>query len=259
MASYRLLAAAARRAGARLLRFGATGRPEYRLDEVQVRAAGTAVAARAHGARFFFRLAAPGRHLAMNALGVLAVVDALGADVARAALALGAWKPPAGRGARWRVLLGPAGLDGAITLIDESYNASPEAMAAALEVFAETAPEDGFGRVARGRRVAFLGDMLELGPQERALHAGLAEVPAIRAVTTVHCAGARMRALYEALPAGQRGEWFATAEDMAARARRLLDAGDIAMVKGSNGSRVAVVVEAIKKMGEARPAEALEP
>ena len=63
-----------------------------------------------------------------------------------------------------------------------------------------------------------------------------------------------MRALYEALPGAQRGEWFPTAEEMAARARRLLDAGDIAMVKGSNGSRVGKVVEAIKGMGEARPA-----
>ena len=67
-----------------------------------------------------------------------------------------------------------------------------------------------------------------------------------------------MRALYEALPAAQRGEWFPTAEAMAARARRLLDAGDIAMVKGSLGSRVGQVVEAIKAMGEARPAEAPE-
>jgi UDP-N-acetylmuramoyl-tripeptide--D-alanyl-D-alanine ligase len=258
ISSYPLLLAAARRAGARPVRFGSRGRPEFRLDEACVTEAGTSVAARARGQRFLFRLGVPGRHLAMNALGVLAAVDALGGDLARAALALGAWAPPEGRGARWRVLLGPAGLDGAITLIDESYNASPEAMAAALEVFAGTRPEHDPGRPGRGRRVAFLGDMLELGPEERALHAGLADVPAIRAVATVHCAGTRMRALYEALPAGQRGEWFATADEMAARARRLVAAGDVAMVKGSNGSRVAAVVEAIKKMGEARPAEAPE-
>jgi UDP-N-acetylmuramoyl-tripeptide--D-alanyl-D-alanine ligase len=128
-------------------------------------------------------------------------------------------------------------------------------MAAALEVFAGERPEDGLGRVSRGRRVAFLGDMLELGPEERALHAGLAAVPALGAVTTVHCAGDRMRALYDALPPAQRGEWFPDAEAMAAQARRLVDAGDIAMVKGSNGSRVAKVVEAIKAIGEARPAD----
>lgn len=191
----------------------------------------------------------------MNALGVLAGVDALGGDVARAALALGHWQAPDGRGARWTVLLGPGGLDGAITLIDESYNANPAAMAAALEVFASAKPEDGAGRVARGRRVAFLGDMLELGPQERALHAGLARVPALSSVTTVHCAGERMRALFDALPVRQRGEWFPDSAAMAARARRLVDAGDIAMVKGSLGSRVGEVVTAIKAMGEARPAD----
>jgi UDP-N-acetylmuramoyl-tripeptide--D-alanyl-D-alanine ligase len=255
---YPVLLAAARRAGARALRFGSRGRPEFRLDEVQVTDTGTSVAARAHARRFLFRLGAPGRHLAMNALGVLAAVEALGGDIARAALALAQWQAPEGRGARWTVLLGPGGLDGAITLIDESYNANPAAMAAAFEVFAGERPVDGMGRVSRGRRVAFLGDMLELGPRERELHAGLARVPALSAVTTVHCAGERMRALFEALPGSQRGEWFATAEDMAARARRLIDAGDIAMVKGSNGSRVGKVVEAIKRLGEARPAEAPE-
>jgi UDP-N-acetylmuramoyl-tripeptide--D-alanyl-D-alanine ligase len=253
--TYPILLHAARRAGARPLRFGSRGRPEFRLEEVRVTSASTSVAARAHGRAFLFRLGAPGRHLAMNALGVLAAVEALGGDIARAAIALAGWHVPEGRGARWSVLIGPGGLDGRLMLIDESYNASPAAMAAALEVFAGERPEDGLGRVSRGRRVAFLGDMLELGPEERALHAGLAAVPALGAVTTVHCAGERMRALYDALPPAQRGEWFPDAEAMAAQARRLVDAGDIAMVKGSNGSRVAKVVEAIKAIGEARPAD----
>lgn len=189
----------------------------------------------------------------MNALGVLAAVEALGADVGRAAVELDRWQAPEGRGERWSVRLGPGGIDGAITLIDESYNASPAAVAAALEVFAGVRPTDGIGRVARGRRIAFLGDMLELGAEERALHAGLAAVPALERVTTVHCAGERMRALYDALPAARRGEWFPDAQTMAERARRLVDAGDIAMVKGSRGSRVDIVVEAIKRLGDARP------
>jgi UDP-N-acetylmuramoyl-tripeptide--D-alanyl-D-alanine ligase len=256
--SYPILLRAAKRAGARLVRFGQAGRPEFRLEEVRVAPDGTCAAARAHGARFYYRLGAPGRHLAMNALAVLAAVDALGGDMARAVMGLGQWQVPEGRGARWTVLLGPGGLDGAITVIDESYNANPAAMAAALEVFAGERPEDGVGRVGRGRRVAFLGDMLELGPRERELHAGIAAVPALGAVSKVHCAGERMRALFDALPGPQRGEWFASADEMAARARRLLDAGDIAMVKGSNGSRVAKVVEAIKAMGEAHPAHARE-
>ncbi len=112
--SYPVLLAAARRARARPVRFGLSGRPEFRMGAVQVHADGTCVAATAHGRKFLFRLGAPGRHLAMNALGVLAAVEALGGDVARAALALGQWKAPEGRGARWNVLLGPEGLDGAI-------------------------------------------------------------------------------------------------------------------------------------------------
>ncbi len=256
--TYPILLAAARRARVRPVRFGATGRPEFRLDEVRVGDGGTAVAARAHGRRFLYRLGAPGRHLAMNALAVLAAVEALGGDLAKAAIGLGQWQPPEGRGARWTVTLGPGGIDGAITLIDESYNANPAAMAAAFEVFAGARPEDGIGKVTRGRRIAFLGDMLELGPDERALHAGLAKVPALKAVTTVHCAGERMRALWDALPGSQRGEWFPDAGAMAARAGRLVEAGDIAMVKGSNGSRVGQVVEAIKRMGEARPTDAAE-
>jgi UDP-N-acetylmuramoyl-tripeptide--D-alanyl-D-alanine ligase len=248
--------AVARRSGARPLRFGAGGRPEFRLDEVAVAPGSTSVAARMHGRRFMFRLAAPGRHLAMNALGVLAAVEALCGDVALAALGLAQWEAPEGRGARWTVILGPGGLDGELTLIDESYNANPAAMAAAFEVLAGERTEDGIGRVSRGRRIAFLADMLELGPTERELHAGLARVPALGSIHLVHCAGERMRALHDALPAGQRGEWFPDAEAMAARARRLLDAGDVAMVKGSNGSKVAAVVAAIKAMGDARPAGA---
>jgi UDP-N-acetylmuramoyl-tripeptide--D-alanyl-D-alanine ligase len=256
--TYPILLAAARRAGARVVRFGATGRTEFRLTEATVCEACTTAAALVRGRRFLFKLQAPGRHLAMNALGVFAAVEALGGDVARAALALARWTPPEGRGARWRVLLGPSGMDGAITLIDESYNANPAAMTAAFEVLATARPQDGMGRISRGRRVAFLGDMLELGPEERALHAGLAAAPALGAVAVVHCAGERMRALHQALPAGKRGDWFPDAAAMAARVGRLLDAGDIALVKGSKGSRVGLVVDAIKRMGEARPPETLE-
>ncbi|MBP7240847.1 UDP-N-acetylmuramoyl-tripeptide--D-alanyl-D-alanine ligase [Amaricoccus sp.] len=250
--TYPILLAAAKRAGARPVRFGATGRPEFRLLETHVRPEGTCAAAIARGRRFLFKLAAPGSHLAMNALGVLACVDALGADMARAALALATWQAPEGRGVRWRVLLGPGGLDGTVTLIDESYNANPAAMAAAFEVLAASPVEDGVGRVGAGRRVAFLGDMLELGETELALHADLANAPGLEAVAVVHCAGPRMKALHDALPRAKRGEWFADAAAMAARAGRLLDAGDVALVKGSNGSRVGLVVEAIKRMGEAR-------
>lgn len=251
--TYPTLLRAARHRRAAPVRFGSTGRPELRLVEAAIGKTGTSVSARNGRTPFYFRIGARGRHLAMNALGVLACVEALGADVGRAAISLASWEPPDGRGARWKIDLGPAGMDGSITLIDESYNANPAAVAATLEVLAAEEPQHDVGRVAKGRRIAFLGDMLELGPEEIHLHAGLAKVPALDAITVVHCAGERMQALHEALPPDRRGEWFQSSDQMATRARKLLDAGDIAMVKGSFGSKMGLVVDAIKSLGEATP------
>jgi UDP-N-acetylmuramoyl-tripeptide--D-alanyl-D-alanine ligase len=110
-------------------------------------------------------------------------------------------------------------------------------------------PKISASRVPRGRRVAILGDMLELGPEEMALHAAMARDRAIRVIDIVHCAGPRMRALYDALPEEKRGLWCETADELAARAGRLIDAGDVVLVKGSKGSYIARVVDAIRKLG----------
>jgi UDP-N-acetylmuramoyl-tripeptide--D-alanyl-D-alanine ligase len=91
--------------------------------------------------------------------------------------------------------------------------------------------------------------MLELGPDEAAMHAGIADVDEMADIDTVHTCGPLMRALYEALPRAKRGHWFENSVEMAAEAGRTLDAGDVAMVKGSLGSRMALVIDAIKKMG----------
>ncbi len=256
--TYPTLLRAARRAGVRVVRFGATGRPEYRCLDVRVTGNGTSVSARKGSEKFLYHVSAPGKHLALNALAVLAAIDALGADMGRAALSLSSWTSPEGRGARWNVVMGPGGLDGNILLIDESYNANPAAMEAALDVLASEEPEDGVGRVSRGRRIAFLGDMLELGESEKAIHAALADIPSMASVATVHCAGPLMKALHDALPVARRGEWFSSSEKMAAKTGKLLDAGDIAMVKGSLGSRMGCVVDAVKRMGVAVPANKSE-
>jgi UDP-N-acetylmuramoyl-tripeptide--D-alanyl-D-alanine ligase len=110
--------------------------------------------------------------------------------------------------------------------------------------------------VKRGRRIAVLGDMLELGPEEAALHAAIAALPAMAAVDMVHLAGPRMRALYEALPRAKRGEWHETAAGLVDRAPHLVDAGDVVLVKGSKGSKVSLVVGALKKLAQAGAAEA---
>ena len=133
---------------------------------------------------------------------------------------------------------------GAIELIDESYNANPTSMEAALAVLAATPV------TSKGRRVAFLGDMLELGPQETAFHAGLAQLDVMGEIHCVHTCGPLMAALHEALPQHQQGQHFDTAKAMSERVNRLLDSGDVAMVKGSLGSKVGQVVTAIKALGE---------
>jgi len=120
-------------------------------------------------------------------------------------------------------------------------------------VLAGLLPEDGTGRIRRGRRIAILGDMLELGGDETALHAGLARDPSMEQVAVVHCVGPRMKALHEALPEDQKGRWAGTPEALVEGIGRLLDAGDVVLVKGSKGSRVSLVVDAIRRIGQGAP------
>ena len=138
-------------------------------------------------------------------------------------------------------------------LIDDAFNANPASVAAALEVLAGTHPVDGVGRIGAGRRIAVLGDMLELGDTEADLHRALADLPAMAAIGTVHCVGPLMRHLHEALPDGRRGLWTATADEMAQRAHVLVDAGDVILVKGSKSSHVSRVVDALRKLGHPLP------
>ncbi|MGB0852835.1 MAG: UDP-N-acetylmuramoyl-tripeptide--D-alanyl-D-alanine ligase [Pikeienuella sp.] len=247
---YEILANAARERGARIISFGSHSEADAHMESTRVTSAATVVKASLHGRPLVFKIAAPGAHLAMNALAALAAVDAVGGDLARATMALSSWSAPDGRGARVRIALGAGAIDGHIDLIDESYNANPLSMRAALAVLAAAQPTDAIGRIERGRRIAFLGDMLELGPDEIAMHAGLADAAELAATDTVHTCGPLMKHLHEALPREKRGKWFENSAEMAASARRVLDAGDVAMVKGSLGSRMAAVVNTIKTMGD---------
>ena len=246
---YPILRGKARRLGVKMLRFGYAGRPEFAMDMVQVCEEATCVRAHRGREKLLFKISSPGRHLGMNALGVLAAVEAAGADVAQAALALASWRSPEGRGARWNIELGPKGMDGAIELIDESYNANPAAIAAALEVLAASTPKDGQGRVKKGRRVAFLADMLEMGENAHALHADLAKIDTLDQIDVVHCAGPLMKSLHDALPQSKTGEWHPDTAAMANRVRKLVDAGDVVMAKGSLGSKARLIIEAVKKLG----------
>ncbi|OSP54997.1 UDP-N-acetylmuramoyl-tripeptide--D-alanyl-D-alanine ligase [Pseudoruegeria sp. SK021] len=228
--------------------FGADAAAQARLIRATVTPDATAVEAALNGAPLSFTLSTPGRHFAMNALAALAAVAALGGDPVQAAAALRDWTPPEGRGTRASFPLGP---DGGATfdLLDDAYNANPTSIAAALDVLAACTPT--------GDRIAVLGDMLELGPDEDALHRGLASHPAMAAIARVHCVGPRMHHLWQALPAAQRGLWAPQAVDLAAQVTQLVGPGDTVLVKGSLGSKLRLVVDALTKMGH-RPDDNLQ-
>jgi len=237
----------AERFAGRVVSFGESAGLGWRLKEVQVYNTSTVAKAQVAGEQVLFKVGTPGAHFAANALAVLAAVDAMGADRDVAVSDLGRWHPPSGRGTHETLLLDVADETLTIALIDDAFNANPASMAASLAVLAGTVPEDDIGRVAAGRRIAVLGDMLELGPDEAMLHADLANLPAMQELDIVHCVGPRMRALYDALPERRRGRWVNEAEELAAQAARLIDAGDVILVKGSKGSRVCLVVEALRR------------
>ena len=243
----------AKRHAARTITFGETPRVHHRVTDITRCDQTSVVHGRAWRGPVLFKVQAPGRHFAVNGMGVLAVADALDLDPVMAANDLGQWEPPAGRGTRERYMLDPLSDDLYFDLIDDAFNANPTSMAASLEVLAAAMPRDGLGRVRQGRRIAVLGDMLELGPDEAAMHRALADLPQMAKLSLIHCVGPRMHHLWEALPQARRGDWAESADKLAARAHRLVDAGDILLVKGSKGSKVSLVVDALRKLGHPAP------
>ncbi|MEE2861679.1 MAG: UDP-N-acetylmuramoyl-tripeptide--D-alanyl-D-alanine ligase [Pseudomonadota bacterium] len=215
------------RAGAVVVGFGDHGMA--RPLRTQLTEGAMSCRARITGDTVDFTLATTGRHFAMNAVGVLAALSAAGADLLAAAAALAKWQPPAGRGAVEDV----AG----IRLIDDAYNANPTSLAAGLETLV---------RLKGARHVAILGDMLELGPEEYAMHRALADDAAMDRVDLVHAAGPRMKHLYDALPASRRGVWSESAAVLASQAHDLVAPGDVVLVKGSKSSRISMVVQALR-------------
>ncbi len=243
-----ILLEAAGTAEARPVLFGRQG-ADWRLTDLRVGSNTTTLQCEHHGEDWLFKLTVPGAHFAMNALGALAAVEAMGGDAQMAARDLALWAPYAGRGTRERLVLDDAEDGMSFDLIDDAFNANPASVAASLEVLVAAEPLDGVGRIGRGRRIAILGDMLELGPQETALHRELADLPPMARVDLIHCVGPRMKVLHEALPEIKRGRWVATADELVERPSRLVDAGDVILVKGSKGIKVSRIVDALRKLG----------
>jgi UDP-N-acetylmuramoyl-tripeptide--D-alanyl-D-alanine ligase len=236
---FALLAARAREHSARIVSFGRHEDADVRPRVWELGPAGSDIEVDIGGKRVAYRIGAPGAHLALNSLAVVAALDALGADVQAAVAALADIQAAKGRGARLEVALD----GGAILLIDESYNANPASMRSALAAMA-TVP-----RATNPRRIAVLGDMLELGTESVRLHEGLKDPVDAADVDLVFACGPNMRALFTALPPGRRGEWAETSEGIMAPLLATVRCGDVVMVKGSLGSRMAPLVDALMRKG----------
>ena len=245
---YERLAAAARDAGVeRIVSFGEHAKADARLVKAALQPDCSTVQARILGADVAYKLGAPGKHVVLNSLAVLAAVSLVGADLALSALALAELAPPTGRGARVTLSLGngePA------LLIDESYNANPASMRAAIALLGQA--EIG----SRGRRIAVLGDMLELGTAGPDLHRELVEPIRAHGIDLVFCCGPLMRALWEALPSERRGGYAEGADALEADVIAAIRPGDALMVKGSLGSRMGPIVKALERQYSRRDAPA---
>ena len=231
---------------ARVIGFGAAKGAEARLLEVDLRADGSDVKADILGETISYRLGAPGLHLVQNSLAVLAAVKLARANLASAARALSRWSAQTGRGERVVIDTGA----GRLALIDETYNANPASMRAALATLALTPREE------YPRRVAVLGDMLELGGQGPKLHLELAEFIDAAGVDVVFACGELMVGLYDSLPPSRQGGYAKTAEQLAPLLAKGVGAGDVVMIKGSFGSRMAPLVEALQRHFDTAGAQA---
>lgn len=231
----RLRAKALACGAARVIGFGGDAAADFRLLDAKLDADGSEVTARLDGRTVSYRVGIAGRHWLANSLAVLAATAALGGDVDRAAASLADLQPPGGRGARYRIVVGA----GEAALLDESYNANPASVRAALDVL---------GRMP-GRRIAVLGDMRELGETGPALHAALAEAVATAGVARLYTCGPLMERLHAAVPAALRGAHAADAATLLPLLLAGLRPGDAVLVKGSLGSRMGPIAEALRRGG----------
>jgi UDP-N-acetylmuramoyl-tripeptide--D-alanyl-D-alanine ligase len=240
----RLKASAEKQGVARIVSFGSDAKSDARLLDLSLHATSSAVHANILGHDVSYKVGMPGRHIAMNSLAVLAAALLAGADLALAALAMSQIEAAAGRGVRRVLDIG----SGEATMIDESYNANPASMAAAINVLGQAA----IG--ARGRRIAVLGDMRELGPTGPSLHSGLAEAVKANGIDLVYCCGPLMRNLWDALSAGKRGGYADSSVDLESQVVSAVRAGDAIMIKGSLGSKMKVIVNALERRFPGKPA-----
>jgi UDP-N-acetylmuramoyl-tripeptide--D-alanyl-D-alanine ligase len=219
--------------------FGEHDDADFQLLDYQAAGDSARIKVKIHSAVHEIEVGIPGRHQALNMLAALAGADAVGADLDAAVKALAHLEPAEGRGARSVISL----VDGEATLIDESYNANPASMAAAIGLLGVAPVGDG------GRRIAVLGEMLELGPDAPALHANLSKALVAAKVDRVYAAGDLMRHLWDALPQEMRGLHAGSVVGLVGPVEDAVAPGDVVMIKGSNASQVSAIARGLKQRG----------
>jgi UDP-N-acetylmuramoyl-tripeptide--D-alanyl-D-alanine ligase len=236
-ALFERLSDAAKAAGIRnTFSFGMHEKSDARALAIVYHANCSCVTADIVGEKLIYKLGMPGEHMMLNSLAVLAAAKFMGADLARAALALATAEAPKGRGVQHRLEVD----GGEFLLIDESYNANPLSMVAALSLLERAKLGRG------GRRIAVLGDMLELGDHGPGLHAGLSKAVDAHNVDVLYAAGPLMANLWENTPGNRRGAYANTSAELRDNLLGGIRAGDVVMIKGSLGSRMGPLVEAIR-------------
>jgi UDP-N-acetylmuramoyl-tripeptide--D-alanyl-D-alanine ligase len=220
-----------------IVSFGRHASADARIERLVLHQDCCCVTAQVLGETLIYKLGLPGEHMAINSLAVLAAAKLTGADLARAALALATAEPAKGRGVREQLSV-PGGT---LTLIDESYNANPASMRAALALLANARTGKG------GRRIAVLGDMLELGVTGPELHAELAGPIDEAQVDVLYAAGPLMANLWARIPSAKRGAFGDTSQAISEAVLGGVGPGDVVMVKGSLGSRMGPLAEALRQ------------
>ena len=219
----------------RIYTFGQHAKADFRLADFEGNAQSSTVWATLSGETVEVEIGTPGRHIAENAMAALGACTLVGADLGKAVAALAELRPVKGRGEQHRLGIG----EGILTLIDESYNANPASMRAAIALLAASEP------VASGRRIAVLGDMLEMGEFSAKIHEELAGPILAAGIEHVWVAGAEMAVLRDALPESVHCEYRSTTEELRDFAVRAVKPGDVVMVKSSLGIGFGKIVAAL--------------
>ncbi|MCB1382321.1 MAG: UDP-N-acetylmuramoylalanyl-D-glutamyl-2,6-diaminopimelate--D-alanyl-D-alanine ligase [Notoacmeibacter sp.] len=238
-AKFKLLDRLAREAGVEHVQsFGENPKADYRLVDLEETGEGSQVKARVGAQMVKFAVGAPGRHMVQNALAVMGAVHLTGADIGAAARAFSTLQAEKGRGER-HVLPHPEG--GSFTVIDESYNANPASMRAALKVLQASSVN------GEGRRIAVLGDMLELGSHSAKLHCALAEPVLESGADALYLGGPEIAVLRGALPEDFPVWHFADVSGLKEQLTGAVRPGDVIMIKSSNGIGFSKLVDALRE------------